>query len=727
MRRWPANPRLWSAGALALAVVMAAPESGAGWLESAAEWTAVTGYEGPAHETLRSLLPEGIGLEADHVGNLVARFGPSGAAPRTVITAPIDEPGFVVSHIDEDGYLRLQSVHRRPPGPLWNQWHQGRKVVVQTGEAELVGAVTAPSVHLRRGRRDSFPGPVALEDLYVDIGADDPREAAALGVRLLDPVAYRKRVVPLSGELAGGPGLGSRWGAAVLIDLAHLLAANPPSAGVALVWLGQEALGRKGADRAARETAGAGEVVQLAVPPGPGIPDPGGGPVLWVPEGSSRRAPDGWQTIDFDPAETPKALYTGGPDWGDAEQRWITVPVRYAGTTAEVVSLEDVRAVARLLASEVAGSAEGAGTRIELRGELDRSEPGGGEHAETASLLARLVTTPGLSGHEGPVAEVVRNALPEWARELARLDEAGNLLVELGRERRGPRMAFVAHMDEIGYEAARPEDDGRLRLARRGGFLPSVFEAHPAVARTPGGPVTGVIAPRPGYAQSDEESVSHEELRFDLGAAGPEEAAVLVPEGSPILPLKEFHRLGPHRASARSFDDRVGCAALLLALGEIDPSSVDRPVVFAWSVAEEVGLVGAKHLSETLPPLDYVFPVDTFVTSDSPLESPRFAHAPLGRGAVLRALDNSNVTPMAVVRSIEEIAERHDLPLQYGVTGGGNDGAVFTRYGAVDVPISWPMRNSHTPAEVIDLRDVEALARLVRLLALEWEAPPVPR
>jgi putative aminopeptidase FrvX len=51
--------------------------------------------------------------------------------------------------------------------------------------------------------------------------------------------------------------------------------------------------------------------------------------------------------------------------------------------------------------------------------------------------------------------------------------------------------------------------------------------------------------------------------------------------------------------------------------------------------------------------------------------------------------------------------------VQYGVTGGGNDGAVFSRYGSVDIPLGSPLRYSHFPAEVIDTRDLDALARIL--------------
>jgi putative aminopeptidase FrvX len=64
------------------------------------------------------------------------------------------------------------------------------------------------------------------------------------------------------------------------------------------------------------------------------------------------------------------------------------------------------------------------------------------------------------------------------------------------------------------------------------------------------------------------------------------------------------------------------------------------------------------------------------------------------------------------------IAAAYRVPLTIGTTNGGNDGSVFVPYGAVNVPIGWPLRYSHSPAEVIDLADVAGLARLVELAAM---------
>jgi putative aminopeptidase FrvX len=152
----------------------------------------------------------------------------------------------------------------------------------------------------------------------------------------------------------------------------------------------------------------------------------------------------------------------------------------------------------------------------------------------------------------------------------------------------------------------------------------------------------------------------------------------------------------------------------VLAVRRIVPSALKRKVVFAWSVREETGLEGAMALArQYASSVKRVYSVDTFVSSDSPVESTRFAHAPLGRGAVIRGLDNSSIAPVAEIDRILRIARMQNIPLQVGATNGGTDGSDFIRYGVLHVGLSWPGRYSHSPVEVLDLRDLEALERLI--------------
>jgi putative aminopeptidase FrvX len=193
-----------------------------------------------------------------------------------------------------------------------------------------------------------------------------------------------------------------------------------------------------------------------------------------------------------------------------------------------------------------------------------------------------------------------------------------------------------------------------------------------------------------------------------------------VTAGLSVTAYKRATRLGATRFTARALDDRSGSTALILAVRRIQPSTLKRRVIFAWSVREEIGLEGAMVLAKQYgSKVKRVYSVDTFVSSDSPIENTRFADAPLGRGAVIRGLDNSSIAPLAEIDRVLDIARAQNIPLQVGATNGGADGSDFIRYGVLHVGLSWPGRYSHSPVEVLDLKDLQALERLVYAIALQ--------
>jgi putative aminopeptidase FrvX len=162
-------------------------------------------------------------------------------------------------------------------------------------------------------------------------------------------------------------------------------------------------------------------------------------------------------------------------------------------------------------------------------------------------------------------------------------------------------------------------------------------------------------------------------------------------------------------------DDRFGCAALLALARRIDPGAVTGTLTIAWSVQEEIGLQGARALAAAMSP-DVVVPVDTYVTSDSGVESARIGNAKLGEGPRIRALDQSSVAPISLVRALIALAERNQLAVTYGATGGGNDGSVFRTASTAVLPLGIPLRYSHTAIETIDSRDLVGLVDLLELM-----------
>ncbi|HMA44123.1 MAG TPA: M20/M25/M40 family metallo-hydrolase [Gemmatimonadales bacterium] len=621
-----------------------------------AAMTAVSGYERAVTDTLLRLLP---GATRDRLGNVVLSLGTGD--PRRLVYCDLDEAGYVVGRVTPDGLLRLRRVGR-VASPLADQQIEGQRVTVWGRHGAVPGVVAVNSIHLSRSRAMGEQ-PFSLDDAWVDVGAASAEEITELGIDVLAPVALVKRPQRYGDGLLAAPAAGARAACAALLSAA-----------------------------AARPTPGGSVVVAFAV-----------------------------QTLQTGRPGVAALSALHGPFTAVRE---ATLPVRYRGTAVETVALDSAQALAADLAHWI-GEGTAASTRPtdgmppappqERRLEDAYPATPAGRLAEAQDVVAALVERYGVSGDEGPVRDAVAGMLPAWAKPTT--DSAGNLWLKAGTGE--PLVAFVAHLDEIGYRVDSIRADGTLALSMRGGFFPSLFEGQAALVHTPRGDVPGVFLPR------DSTMGTMHQPRFvsaSVGAASAEAAAALgVAPGQSVTMPKSYARLAGTRATGRSFDDRVGAASLVLAARHLNRALLRHAIVFIWSTREEIGLEGARAAAATLGTAPVrVHAIDTFVSADSPLEPQAFALAPIGKGAVARALDNSSVTPAAVIDTLARVARARGLALQIGTTNGGNDGSMFVPYGVVDVPIGWPLRYSHSPAEVIDLKDLVSLAEVVRAIAEEW-------
>ena len=663
------------------------------------------GWTGASTAALRAR-----GWDVDSLGNATLSLG--SGSPRRVIACGADEPGFVVSEITDDGYLRLQAPADPRRHPLWDQFHEGQRVFVETSAGAGVWGVTAVrSTHLWR-RRVAGEAITTVEDLWVDVGARSRREAESRGIALLQPVRRDPATWVYGGAdtLLAGPGVARSAGCAAVAETA---ARGAPARGATVFVL---------STHSAFQYAGLSAVLARL----------GRVDSIVVVDASIARADSAATGSGLPIVALPSSIRTP-PSSAGATRLAVGLPSRFTGTLVETVSMRDVVALGERVAQL-------AGTNRERGGALLGTLPAGAPPAErrdslsdVGALMSRLTSVYALSEHEQRMRDAVLRELPPWARGRTVTDSAGNLVLSLGPDR--DTVVFVAHMDEIGFEITSIARDGTVSLRQRGGFFLSLFEGQPALLHyesdadaarwlaARGCPLAGRAGGAPGLAgvfvpRASATTKQPPQLTAWFGADSAGLAACGIHAGMAITGEKVPLRLTGTRFTARSIDDRAGCASLILALRDVDPAKLTHKVIFTWSVREETALGGAAAMAATFgPTVKRVYAVDTFVSSDSPLESPRFAYAPIGAGAVVRALDNSSATPPRETARVVRIARDAGIPLQVGTTNGGNDGSEFTRYGAVDVPISWPLRYSHSPAEVIDLVDVRSLARLVAALA----------
>jgi putative aminopeptidase len=704
------------------------------------ETPAVSGHEQQLGEEIkRELSGFGLSPQVDNTGNVTVTWG-SGAPHRLIVTA-IDEPGYVVSEITAEGYLRVQRLPQAAPNPVFDSLEFTQPVWVMTRSGKQVNGVFAGlSVHLSPGRLNP-PKMNHIDEMYVDIGAKSAEEVRAAGVDVLDAVALQRKKFTVGDSGVAGPAVGDHFGCDALLHLAARGKESKASGTTTLAFVTQQWIGGRGLNRLLTEMRPDEMVwVGRVTPVAPTEKDakveearPGSGVLLGVMTDTKNDsgtlagqlgalAEKETITVQRITATPPRiASYVKGSALPERFAE-LGVPLLWAATPGETASLEDTAQMQRVLESylEIAKPNGGSG--------------GGGGGGHTLSDIEVLVEAYGASGHEEDVRKAVLNRLPKWARDKTTTDAAGNLILRMGdgkRHEKNPRIAFVAHMDEIGYEVKKIEDDGRLQVDVLGGGYPQYFLGHVVlVHKKAGNTVGGVLELPAGWEKTGFEwpagfKAMDEPARVYVGTKAKADTEKLgIAVGDYVTVPKEYRALLGTRANARSFDDRVGCAALIAAVNAIGPNLPGRDVTFVWSTEEEVGLKGAAAFAERAAKdgrePDFVFAIDTFVSADSPLESKRFGDAEIGKGFVVRAVDNSNVVPLPYVDRVVGLAKQNGIAAQYGVTGGGNDGSVFPRFGAVDVALGWPLRYSHSPGEVIDTKDLDALGKIVEVLAKKW-------
>jgi putative aminopeptidase FrvX len=127
----------------------------------------------------------------------------------------MDEWGYVVGHIRDDGYVTLRRVGRGAP-PQFDQGHEGHRVTIWGRSGAVPAVVGVPSTHLRRGRSPIPDRLFAVDDAMLDLGAASATAVRALGVDIVDPVALEKQPHRYGDGLLAGPEAGQRSSCAAL-------------------------------------------------------------------------------------------------------------------------------------------------------------------------------------------------------------------------------------------------------------------------------------------------------------------------------------------------------------------------------------------------------------------------------------------------------------------------------------------------------------------------------
>ncbi|NJP37041.1 M42 family metallopeptidase [Alkalicoccus luteus] len=303
-------------------------------------------------------------VETDQLGSLIAKkHGSVQNGPKIMVAGHLDEIGFMITNIDDNGFLKFQCV-----GGWWEQVMLAQRVTVMTKDGSIPGVIGSKPPHIlpAEARKKS----VDKKEMFIDIGAKDKEEAASFGVRPGDSVVPVCDFTVMKNEkYLMAKAWDNRIGCAIAIEVLRRLKDEDHPNTVYGVGTVQEEVGLRGAKTSANQIQpdiGFGVDVGIAGDT-PGVSDKdalakmGDGPQIIVYDASmiSHKGLRDFVTDTADAADIPyqfDSVPGGGTDSGaihltanGVPALSITIATRYIHTHAGILHRDDFENAVKLI------------------------------------------------------------------------------------------------------------------------------------------------------------------------------------------------------------------------------------------------------------------------------------------------------------------------------------------------------------------------------------------
>ncbi|MEW6182108.1 MAG: M42 family metallopeptidase [Bacillota bacterium] len=211
-------------------------------LKALTETPGVSGFESPVRKVLAErLTPFASEISVDGLGSLIAVKKGVSAEPRIMVAAHMDEVGFMVTQITDEGFVKFQTL-----GGWWEQVLLAQRVDILTSGGSVPGVIGAKSPHILSP--EDRKQPVKMKSMFIDVGATGREEAARTGVKPGDPVIpYSPFTVCRNARTLMAKALDDRSGCAMVVELFQRLNPCELPGTVFGVMTVQEEVGLRGA------------------------------------------------------------------------------------------------------------------------------------------------------------------------------------------------------------------------------------------------------------------------------------------------------------------------------------------------------------------------------------------------------------------------------------------------------------------------------------------------
>lgn len=345
------------------------------------------------------------------------------------------------------------------------------------------------------------------------------------------------------------------------------------------------------------------------------------------------------------------------------------------------------------------------------------------------SFIEKLSSANGVSGFEDEVLDVVKQEVKE--RWNLTEDSLRNLYINEVQNSDLPIVMIDGHTDEVGFMVQSILPNGLLQFIPLGGWITSNIPAHRVNVRSKTGEYhTGIITSKPPHFMSSSErdkKLEVEDMYIDLGVSSYEEVIDIfgIEPGAPVVPQVDFiYNEKTEIISGKAFDNRLGCAAVIDTLKELEGENLDINVVGSLSSQEEIGSRGSMITARRIKP--HVAIVFEGTPADDIYRDKYSAQGALKKGPQIRHRDTSMISNPRFTKLARDTAKELGIPFQDAVrlAGGTNGGPIhLSNYGVPTIVLGVPTRYAHTHYGYASIEDYNNTIKLaVQIIKkLSWE------
>ncbi|MCP3762513.1 M42 family metallopeptidase [Domibacillus sp. A3M-37] len=186
-------------------------------------------------------------VTTDGLGSLIAKKTGDANGPKIMVAGHLDEVGFMVTRIDDKGFIRFQTV-----GGWWSQVMLAQRVTIVTRKGDVTGVIGSKPPHILPA--EARKKPVDIKDMFIDIGASSREEATEWGIRPGDMVVpYFEFTVMNNEKMLLAKAWDNRIGCAIAIDVMKYVQNKQHANVVYGVGTVQEEVGLRGAKTSAHQ------------------------------------------------------------------------------------------------------------------------------------------------------------------------------------------------------------------------------------------------------------------------------------------------------------------------------------------------------------------------------------------------------------------------------------------------------------------------------------------